>query len=238
MRSPASRSICVLARFTRWWARTALESRRSSASCPATRGRIAAGFLVQGQEVQFQSPKDARRCGIATIFQEPMVVPGLSVAENVVLGSEPTVGWGWQVYSRRRAERIAAGGGAKSGPCRRHRPACAHGRALHGAKADRRDRACADSQRTGYRVGRADRGPFGRGGEGAFAHAGPAAREGHRDPLRLASAQRGARPRRPDHGPARRPPHRDAARGRGYGDSAAHRADARAAARRIVPASQ
>src|SRR5439155_25875080 len=67
------------------------------------RGRI----LVQGQEVQFQSPKDARRCGIATIFQEPMVVPGLSVAENVVLGIEPTVGWGWQVYSRRRAERIA-----------------------------------------------------------------------------------------------------------------------------------
>jgi ABC-type sugar transport system ATPase subunit len=67
------------------------------------RGRI----LVQGREVQFQSPKDARRCGIATIFQEPMVVPGLSVAENIVLGNEPTVGWGWQVYSRRRAERIA-----------------------------------------------------------------------------------------------------------------------------------
>ena len=67
------------------------------------RGRI----LVQGQEVQFQSPKDARRYGIATIFQEPMIVPGLSVAENVVLGSEPTVGWGGQVYSRRRAELIA-----------------------------------------------------------------------------------------------------------------------------------
>jgi len=55
------------------------------------RGRI----LVQGEEVQFQSPKDARRCGIATIFQEPMVVPGLSVAEIVVLCSEPTIGWGW-----------------------------------------------------------------------------------------------------------------------------------------------
>jgi ABC-type sugar transport system ATPase subunit len=68
-----------------------------------SRGRI----LVQGQEVQFQSPKDARRCGIATIFQELMVVPGLSVAENVVLGSEPMIGWGRQVYSRRRAERIA-----------------------------------------------------------------------------------------------------------------------------------
>src|SRR5262245_66085437 len=60
------------------------------------RGKI----LVQGQEVQFQSPKDARRWGIATIFQEPMIVPGLSVAENVVLGGEPTIGWGRQVYSR------------------------------------------------------------------------------------------------------------------------------------------
>jgi ABC-type sugar transport system ATPase subunit len=67
------------------------------------RGKV----LVRGQEVRFQSPKDARRCGIATIFQEPMIVPGLSVAENVVLGSEPTIGWGRQVYSRRRAERIA-----------------------------------------------------------------------------------------------------------------------------------
>lgn len=67
------------------------------------RGRI----LVQGREVRFQSPNDARRCGIATIFQELMVVPGLSVAENVVLGSEPTIGWGRQLYSRRRAERIA-----------------------------------------------------------------------------------------------------------------------------------
>jgi ABC-type sugar transport system ATPase subunit len=69
----------------------------------ANRGRI----LVDGREVQFQLPSDARRCGVATIFQELMIVPGLSVAENVVLGSEPTVGWGRQVYSRRRAERIA-----------------------------------------------------------------------------------------------------------------------------------
>jgi ABC-type sugar transport system ATPase subunit len=67
------------------------------------RGRI----LVRGQEVKFHSPHDARRCGIATIFQELMVVPGLSVAENVVLGNEPTVGWGRQLYSRRRAVRIA-----------------------------------------------------------------------------------------------------------------------------------
>lgn len=67
------------------------------------RGRI----FVAGREVSFRSPGDARRSGIATIFQELMVVPGLSVAENIVLGNEPTVGWGRQLYSRRRAERIA-----------------------------------------------------------------------------------------------------------------------------------
>jgi ABC-type sugar transport system ATPase subunit len=67
------------------------------------RGRI----FVAGREVTFHSPNDARRSGIATIFQELMVVPGLSVAENIVLGDEPTVGWGRQLYSRHRAERIA-----------------------------------------------------------------------------------------------------------------------------------
>jgi ABC-type sugar transport system ATPase subunit len=68
------------------------------------RGRI----LVRGEEVDFQSPYDARRCGIVTIFQELTIVPGLSVAENVILGSEPTIGFGRQLYSRRRAERIAS----------------------------------------------------------------------------------------------------------------------------------
>lgn len=67
------------------------------------RGRI----LVAGREAVFASPTDARRCGIATIFQELMVVPDLSVAENIVLGDEPRTGWA-RVYSRRRAEHIAA----------------------------------------------------------------------------------------------------------------------------------
>jgi ABC-type sugar transport system ATPase subunit len=74
-----------------------------SGDMKADSGRI----FVGGQETTFQSPSDARRLGIATIFQELMIVPGLSVAENIVLGDEPTVGWGRQLYSRRRAERIA-----------------------------------------------------------------------------------------------------------------------------------
>ena len=51
----------------------------------------------------FATPGDARRHGIVTIFQELTIVPWLSVAENVVLGSEPTIGPGGQLFSRRQA---------------------------------------------------------------------------------------------------------------------------------------
>ncbi|HEX9903442.1 MAG TPA: sugar ABC transporter ATP-binding protein [Propylenella sp.] len=60
-------------------------------------------LTVAGKPAAFGSPSDARRRGIVTIFQELTIVPWLSVAENVVLGSEPTVGFGRQIYSRRRA---------------------------------------------------------------------------------------------------------------------------------------
>jgi len=63
------------------------------------RGRIE----VFGKQVDFNGPRDARRLGIVTIFQELMVVPDLSVVENIVLGSEPTVGPGGAVFSRRKA---------------------------------------------------------------------------------------------------------------------------------------
>src|SRR5262245_37589570 len=45
---------------------------------------------VLGKPVRFAGPRDARRRGIVTIFQELMIVPHLSVVENIVLGSEPT----------------------------------------------------------------------------------------------------------------------------------------------------
>jgi ABC-type sugar transport system ATPase subunit len=40
--------------------------------------------------VAFHSPRDARRVGIRMIHQELSLVPGLSVAENIFLGAEPT----------------------------------------------------------------------------------------------------------------------------------------------------
>ena len=42
-----------------------------------------------GEEVGFTNPQAAMQAGIATIYQELDLVEGLSVAENVFLGSEP-----------------------------------------------------------------------------------------------------------------------------------------------------
>ncbi len=63
----------------------------------------AGAIAVDGEIVSFSSPRAARQHGIVTIFQELTTVPWLSVAENVVLGSEPTVGPGHQLFSRRKA---------------------------------------------------------------------------------------------------------------------------------------
>ena len=52
--------------------------------------RADAGTIVlDGAEVSFATPHAADGAGIATIHQELDLVPGLSVAENVVLGHEP-----------------------------------------------------------------------------------------------------------------------------------------------------
>ena len=46
-------------------------------------------ITFDGRPVSFTSPQAADQAGIATIYQELDLVPGLSVAENVVLGHEP-----------------------------------------------------------------------------------------------------------------------------------------------------
>ena len=46
-------------------------------------------ITFDGEPVSFGSPQAADQVGIATIYQELDLVPGLSVAENVVLGHEP-----------------------------------------------------------------------------------------------------------------------------------------------------
>jgi simple sugar transport system ATP-binding protein len=52
---------------------------------PPDEGRI----TVDGEDVAFGSPHDALERGIGMVHQHFMLVPGFTVAENVVLGSEP-----------------------------------------------------------------------------------------------------------------------------------------------------
>ncbi len=51
-------------------------------------------FLVDGEPVRFDSPRDALDAGIATVHQDLAVVPLMSVWRNFFLGSEPTIGVG------------------------------------------------------------------------------------------------------------------------------------------------
>lgn len=51
-------------------------------------------ILIDGKSVSFDSPADAINAGIGMVHQHFMLVPVFSVAENVVLGSEPTKRFG------------------------------------------------------------------------------------------------------------------------------------------------
>ncbi|CAB3765659.1 sugar ABC transporter ATP-binding protein [Paraburkholderia solisilvae] len=59
-------------------------------------GRIA----ILGRDVQMREPKDAQRAGVQTAFQEMTLVRDLTVAQNLLLGNEPS-GWFGRI---RRAE--------------------------------------------------------------------------------------------------------------------------------------
>jgi simple sugar transport system ATP-binding protein len=50
--------------------------------------------LVEGEEVQFSSPRDARARGIATVYQDLAMVPLMSIWRNFFLGAEPRKGFG------------------------------------------------------------------------------------------------------------------------------------------------
>ena len=51
-------------------------------------------ILVDGAETRFAGPDDARRAGVATIYQELLLFPELSVAENIFLGHAPKARFG------------------------------------------------------------------------------------------------------------------------------------------------
>jgi simple sugar transport system ATP-binding protein len=49
-------------------------------------------YLIDGQEVSFESPRDARARGIATVYQDLAMAPLMSVWRNFFLGAEKTSG--------------------------------------------------------------------------------------------------------------------------------------------------
>ena len=86
----------------------------------STLGKILAGSLapdageivIDGEAVSFRSPREALSSGIAAIAQELLVVPRLSVAENVFLGAEPRrAGWVMRGALRQRFEALAGEAG-------------------------------------------------------------------------------------------------------------------------------
>jgi simple sugar transport system ATP-binding protein len=64
-------------------------------------------LLVEGEEVEFSSPRDARAKGIATVYQDLAMVPLMSVWRNFFLGAEPRKGIGpLQWFDAATAKRI------------------------------------------------------------------------------------------------------------------------------------
>ena len=60
-------------------------------------------MLIDGQQVRVASSQDAQRLGVAAIYQEPMIFPDLSVAENIFIGHTNR----GKIVDRRRMEREA-----------------------------------------------------------------------------------------------------------------------------------
>jgi ribose transport system ATP-binding protein len=77
-----------------------------SGAHPADAGRM----VLDGAPFRPSGPMEARRLGVAMIYQEVNLARHLSVRENILLGSESsTLGWIDEAESRRRAQEALAG---------------------------------------------------------------------------------------------------------------------------------
>ena len=63
-------------------------------------------MLWKGRALTFRRPSEAAEAGVAMVHQESQLAPHLSVAENIFLGREPRLRFGW--VHRRRMEQQAA----------------------------------------------------------------------------------------------------------------------------------
>lgn len=66
-------------------------------------GRI----LMEGREVEFHGPPDARRLGIEMIYQDFALVPQLTVTQNIFLGREESHGGFLSILDNRRMDQRA-----------------------------------------------------------------------------------------------------------------------------------
>ena len=66
---------------------------------PADEGEV----RLDGKQVRFASPREAAAAGIATVYQELLLFPDLTVAENIYLGHAPKTRWGTLDWPAMRA---------------------------------------------------------------------------------------------------------------------------------------
>jgi len=64
-------------------------------------------ILLEGRELRSADPRATQKSGIAAIHQELTRIPGLSVAENLLLGREPRRAWGIDRRAMRERARAA-----------------------------------------------------------------------------------------------------------------------------------
>src|SRR5438309_945957 len=68
---------------------------------------------LNGQATRFQTPIEARRAGVAAVYQDPKLFPHLDVAENISMGATPITALG--TIDRRAADARARGALARLG---------------------------------------------------------------------------------------------------------------------------
>ena len=173
---------------------------------------------VNGKPLRIDSPNDAIKAGIGMVHQHFMLIPVMTVAENIVLAVEPHSGPFLDLGAAEQRVRDL------SQRYRAHRRPYGPGRAdQRRPAATRRDPEGALSRRRDPHPRRAHRRAHAAGGERALRHHPLAHRAGEVDHLHQPQAQRGAGDRRPDHRPS-------------PGKARRHRPARRARRRRALPA--
>ena len=65
---------------------------------------------IDGEALRFANPREARSAGIRVIYQEPEIIPGVDVAENIFAGELPRRGPFIDRRALNQARRRGAGG--------------------------------------------------------------------------------------------------------------------------------